>query len=208
MASPAISLSWSSSSWLNNRTLSRNTNEGIKISDKSSAFVILAQKKAKKTRKIILIEDVTDVGKKGQLLDVKAGFYRNFLHPTGKARIVTPVLLKEMKIEEERIEAEKKRVKEEALQLARIFETVGAFKVKRKGGKGKQIFGSVTAQDLVDIIKAQLQRDIDKRIVSLPEIRETGEYIAELKLHPEISAQVRLNDENHESSNRIGQVQA
>ncbi|KAD5508665.1 hypothetical protein E3N88_16368 [Mikania micrantha] len=204
MASPAISLSWSSSSWLNNRALSRNTNEGIKISDKSSAFVILAQKKAKKTRKIILIEDVTDVGKKGQLLDVKAGFYRNFLHPTGKARIVTPVLLKEMKIEEERIEAEKKRVKEEALQLARIFETVGAFKVKRKGGKGKQIFGSVTAQDLVDIIKAQLQRDIDKRIVSLPEIRETGEYIAELKLHPEISAQ----DENHESSNRIGQVQA
>ncbi|KAL8255632.1 hypothetical protein R6Q59_030699 [Mikania micrantha] len=193
MASPAISLSWSSSSWLNNRALSRNTNEGIKISDKSSAFVILAQKKAKKTRKIILIEDVTDVGKKGQLLDVKAGFYRNFLHPTGKARIVTPVLLKEMKIEEERIEAEKKRVKEEALQLARIFETVGAFKVKRKGGKGKQIFGSVTAQDLVDIIKAQLQRDIDKRIVSLPEIRETGEYIAELKLHPEISAQVRLN---------------
>ncbi|KAI3823276.1 hypothetical protein L1987_04709 [Smallanthus sonchifolius] len=193
MASPAVSLSWNSSSWLNNCTLTRNTNEGIKISDKSSAFVILAQKKAQKTRMIILTEDVTDVGKKGQLLDVKAGFYRNFLHPTGKARIVTPVLLKEMKIEEERIEAEKKWAKEEALQLARIFETVGAFKVKRKGGKGKQIFGSVTAQDLVDIIKAQLQRDIDKRIVSLPEIRETGEYIAELKLHPEVSAQVRLN---------------
>ncbi|KAJ0941279.1 putative ribosomal protein L9 [Helianthus annuus] len=194
MASPAVTLSWNSSSWLNNRTLTRTTNEGTtKISDKASTFLVLAQKKAKKTRKIILIEDVTDVGKKGQLLDVKAGFYRNFLHPTGKARIVTPVLLKEMKVEEERIEAEKKRVKEEALQLARIFETVGAFKVKRKGGKGKLIFGSVTAQDLVDIIKAQLQRDIDKRIVSLPEIRETGEYIAELKLHPDVTAQVRLN---------------
>ncbi|KAK1435116.1 hypothetical protein QVD17_00876 [Tagetes erecta] len=184
-------LSWSSSSWLNNRTLTTpTTNQPIK---QPSSLLVLAQKKAKKTRKIILIEDVTDVGKKGQLLDVKAGFYRNFLHPTGKARIVTPLLLKEMKVEEERIEAEKKRVKEEALQLARIFETVGAFKVKRKGGKGKQIFGSVTAQDLVDIIKAQLQRDIDKRIVSLPEIRETGEYIAELKLHPDVSAQVRLN---------------
>ncbi|KAI3679466.1 hypothetical protein L2E82_51377 [Cichorium intybus] len=193
MASPAASLSWNSSSWLTNRTLTRSTNEGARISDKGSPFVVFAQKKAKKTRKIILIEDVTDVGKKGQLLDVKAGFYRNFLHPSGKARIVTPILLKEMKVEEERIEAEKKRVKEEALQLARIFETVGAFKVKRKGGKGKQIFGSVTAQDLVDIIKAQLQRDIDKRVVSLPEIRETGEYIAELKLHPDVTAQVRLN---------------
>ncbi|KAI3822831.1 hypothetical protein L1987_10430 [Smallanthus sonchifolius] len=94
MASPAASLSWNSSSWLNNRTLTTTTNEGIRIPDKSSAFVILAQKKAKKTRKIILTDDVTDVGKKGQLLDVKAGFYRNFLHPTGKARIVTPVLLK------------------------------------------------------------------------------------------------------------------
>ncbi|GLT81733.1 hypothetical protein SLE2022_001680 [Rubroshorea leprosula] len=103
------------------------------------------------------------------------------------------VLRREMKMEEERIEAEKKRVKEEAQQLALIFETVGAFKVKGKGGKGKQISGSVTTQDLVDIIKAQLQRDVDKRIVYLPEIRETGEYIAELKLHPEVTAQFRVN---------------
>ncbi|CAL9129276.1 unnamed protein product [Musa textilis] len=154
---------------------------------------VLAQKKARKIRKIILKEDVTELGKKGDLLDVKAGYYRNFLLPTGKARLVTPLLLKEMRIEEERIEAEKQRVKEEAQQLALIFQTVGAFKVKRKGGKGKQIFGTVTAQDLVDIIKAQLNRDVDKRIVSLPEIRETGEYVAELKLHPEVSAIVRLN---------------
>ncbi|KAH6772717.1 ribosomal protein L9 [Perilla frutescens var. frutescens] len=141
---------------------------------------------------VILKEDVTALGKKGHLMDVKAGFFRNYLLPMGIAQIVTPQLLKEMKMEDERIEAEKKRVKEEAQQLARIFETVGAFKVKRKGGKGKQIFGSVTVQDLVDIIKAQLQRDVDKRIVSLPEIRETGEYTAELKLHPDVTARVRL----------------
>ncbi|CAN4120398.1 unnamed protein product [Withania somnifera] len=141
---------------------------------------------------IILKEDITELGKKGELLDVKAGFFRNYLLPMGKAQIVTPQLIKEMKMEDERIEAEKKRVKDEAQQLARIFETVGAFKVKRKGGKGKQIFGSVTAQDLVDIIKAQIQRDVDKKIVTLPEIRETGEYVAELKLHPEVTARVRL----------------
>lgn len=191
MASTASTLSWSSSSWL--KSFGGNSNETSKLSDRRTALVILAQKKAKKTRKVILKEDVEYLGKMGQLLDVKAGFYRNFLLPTGKAQIVTPILLKEMRMEEERIEAEKKRVKEEAQQLALIFETVGAFKVKRKGGKGKQIFGSVTAQDLVDIIKAQLQRDVDKRIVSLPEIRETGEYIAELKLHPEVTARVRLN---------------
>uniref|UniRef100_A0A2P2JLI0 Large ribosomal subunit protein bL9c n=1 Tax=Rhizophora mucronata TaxID=61149 RepID=A0A2P2JLI0_RHIMU len=131
---------------------------GPKLPFRRMAMEVMAQKKAKKTRKIILKEDVADLGKKGQLLDVKAGYYRNYLLPMGMAQIVTPLLLKEMRIEEERIEAEKKRVKEEAEQLALIFETIGSFKVKRKGGKGKQIFGSVTTQDLADIIKAQLQR--------------------------------------------------
>lgn len=189
MASSAAStLCWTSSSFL--QSFSSPTNEATKLPEKKTVLVVFAQKKAKK---IILKEDVADLGKKGQLLDVKAGYFRNYLLPMGKAQIVTPLLLKEMRMEEERIEAEKKRVKEEAQQLALIFETVGAFKVRRKGGKGKQIFGSVTAQDLVDIIKAQLQRDVDKRIVSLPEIRETGEYIAELRLHPEVTARVRLN---------------
>ncbi|KAF3659781.1 50S ribosomal protein L9, chloroplastic [Capsicum annuum] len=182
-------LSWSSSFC----SLAKITNaENTKLSERSSILTIVAQKKTKKIRKIILTEDITQLGKKGELLDVRAGFFRNYLLPTGKAQIVTAALIKEMKMEEERIEAEKQRVKDEAQQLARIFETVGAFKVKRKGGKGKQIFGSVTAQDLVDIIKAQIQRDVDKKIVTLPEIRETGEYIAELKLHPEVTARVRL----------------
>jgi len=189
MASTASTVSWSSS-WLN--SLGGNLSEATKLSDRRTALVVFAQKKAAKTRKIILKEDVADLGKIGQLLDVKAGYYRNYLLPMGKAQIVTPALLKEMRMEEERIEAEKTRAKDEAQQLALSFETVGAFKVRRKGGKGKQIFGSVTAQDLVDIIKAQLQRDVDKRIVSLPEIRETGEYIAELRLHPEVIARVRL----------------
>ncbi|XP_057956009.1 large ribosomal subunit protein bL9c [Malania oleifera] len=192
MASTAATLSWSSSSWL--QSFGKNMNEPTPLPDRGSITVaVVAQKKAKKTRKIILKEDVAELGKIGQLVDVKAGYYRNYLLPTGKAQIVTPLLLREMRMEGERIEAEKKRVKEEAQQLALAFETIGALKVKRKGGKGKLIFGSVTSQDLVDIIKAQLQRDVDKRIVSLPEIRETGEYIAELKLHPEVTARVRLS---------------
>ncbi|CAH2065400.1 unnamed protein product [Thlaspi arvense] len=191
-SSTALSLSWSSSLCSSHR-FNGVANETLKLSQGRSTLEVVAQKKTKKLRKVILKEDVLDLGKQGQLLDVTAGFFRNFLLPTGKAQLMTPILLKEMKMEDERIEAEKQRVKEEAQQLALVFETVGAFKVKRKGGKGKQIFGSVTAQDLVDIIKAQLQRDIDKRIVSLPEIRETGEYIAELKLHPDVTARVRLN---------------
>ncbi|KAG0498674.1 hypothetical protein HPP92_003365 [Vanilla planifolia] len=193
-AMAAISqLCYSSSCLLSLRTGKILDGECPNGAAKSRSFTVLAQKKVKKIRKIILKEDMPNVGKKGEMLEVRAGFYRNYLLPMGKAQIVTPLLLKEMRMEEERIEAEKRRVKEEAQQLALVFETIGAFKVKRKVGKGKQIFGSVTTQDLVDIIKAQLNRDVDKRIISLPEIRETGEYVAELKLHPEVTAKVRIN---------------
>ncbi|GJT09153.1 50S ribosomal protein L9, chloroplastic [Tanacetum coccineum] len=91
----------------------------LSFSDFSPARYVAGEKRAgergfccsvcwKGLHKIILIEYVTDVGKKGQLLDVKARFYRNFLQPSGKARIVTTDLIKEMKVEEEIIEAEKK----------------------------------------------------------------------------------------------------
>ncbi|KAL9293840.1 putative ribosomal protein L9 [Arabidopsis thaliana] len=167
-SSTALSLSWSSSPcW--SHSFNGGANETLKVSERRFNFEVVSQKKAKKLRKVILKEDVTDLGKQGQLLDVKAGFFRNFLLPTGKAQLMTPLLLKELKMEDERIEAEKQRVKEEAQQLAMVFQTVGAFKVKRKGG------------------------DIDKRLVSLPEIRETGEYIAELKLHPDVTARVKIN---------------
>uniref|UniRef100_A0A7C9D0D3 Large ribosomal subunit protein bL9c n=1 Tax=Opuntia streptacantha TaxID=393608 RepID=A0A7C9D0D3_OPUST len=176
MSSTASTLSSCSSSLF--QLFAGATNKSQKsLNNGRVVLPVVAQKKTKKIRKIILKEDMPNVGVKGQLLKVRAGFYRNFLLPMGKAQLVTPDLLKEMKMEEERIEAEKKRVKEEAQQLARIFETVGAFKIKRKGGKGKQIFG----------------RDVDKKIVSLPEIRETGEYVALLKLHPEVTARVRIN---------------
>uniref|UniRef100_A0A803QMV7 Large ribosomal subunit protein bL9c n=1 Tax=Cannabis sativa TaxID=3483 RepID=A0A803QMV7_CANSA len=114
----STTLSWSSSTWVQSFSTGKVFKEPTKLSDKRATFLILAQKKAKKTRAIILKEDVSELGKKGQLLNVKAGFYRNYLLPTGKAQIVTPDLVKEMKMEEERIEAEKKRVKEEAEQLA------------------------------------------------------------------------------------------
>uniref|UniRef100_A0A0E0K726 Large ribosomal subunit protein bL9c n=1 Tax=Oryza punctata TaxID=4537 RepID=A0A0E0K726_ORYPU len=156
---------------------------------RAPSLLVVAQGKVKKYRQVILTDDIAEVGKKGDTLKVRAGFYRNFLLPKGKATLLTPEVLKEMQLEQERIEAEKKRVKEEAQQLARVFETIGAFKVPRKVFL---LFYSVTAQDLVDIIKSQLNRDVDKRLVTVPEIREIGEYIAEIKLHPEVTAQICL----------------
>ncbi|KAH9327542.1 hypothetical protein KI387_007720, partial [Taxus chinensis] len=156
--------------------------------------IITANKKAPKIRQIVLTEDVSKVGQKGELVAVKAGFYRNYLAPRGQAQLATPKYLKELRLEQERKEAEKRRVREEYELLASTLESAGVLKVKRKTvGKGKQIFGRVTEQDLSDIIKAQIQRDIDKRIITIPEIREVGQYVAEIKLHSEVTARVRIN---------------
>lgn len=154
---------------------------------------IIAQKKVQKRTQIVLKQDVKFLGKTGELLSVKRGYYRNYLYPYGKAQIATPEFLKELRLEEERKEAEKRKIKEAAESDALMFKTIGMFNCRRKLGKGKQIFGTVTTQDLVDIIKAQTSRDFDKRDITLPEIREIGEYVAEIKLHPEVIAKVRLN---------------
>ncbi|KAG8051616.1 hypothetical protein GUJ93_ZPchr0001g30398 [Zizania palustris] len=66
-------------------------------------LVIVAQGKVKKYRQIILTDDIAEVGKKGDTLKVRAGFSRNFLLPKGNAQLLTPEVLKEMQLEQERI---------------------------------------------------------------------------------------------------------
>ncbi|KAI5071596.1 hypothetical protein GOP47_0013847 [Adiantum capillus-veneris] len=157
-------------------------------------FEIVSQKKVQKKTQIVLKQDVPLLGKTGQLMTVKRGYFRNYLYPFGKAQVATPEFLKAIRLEEEKKEAEKQKLKEAAETDALMFKTIGLFNCRRKtSGKGKQIFGTVTTQDLVDIIKAQTGRDFDKREMTLPEIRETGEYVAEIKLHPEVIGKVRLN---------------
>ncbi|KAG6543112.1 hypothetical protein Mapa_015361 [Marchantia paleacea] len=161
--------------------------------EKSGSLLIVSDKKVQKRRQIVLTEDIPSLGKTGELLSVKTGYFRNYLYPTGKAKIATAELLKSIKLEAERVAAEKRKIKEEAENIARQFQAVGFFNVRRRGGQGKQIFGSVTAQDVVDIIRAQTGRDVDKRVVTVPEIREVGQYTVEVKLHPEVIAPVKIN---------------
>ncbi|KAG0561910.1 hypothetical protein M758_9G118200 [Ceratodon purpureus] len=155
---------------------------------------VVADKRVQKRRQVILTEDVEYLGKTGALLAVKTGYFRNFLYPTGKAKLATPEILKAIRKEEDRKEEERKAVKAEAEGVARLLQNAGVFTLRRKrGGQGKQIFGSVTSQDIVDIIRANTKQEVDKREVTVPEVREIGQYVVEIKLHPEVIAQVKIN---------------
>ncbi|KAJ3672204.1 hypothetical protein LUZ60_006925 [Juncus effusus] len=171
--------------------LSRNSSTSSRSNHR--VLRIEANKRAKKIRQVILREDLQGIGSVGDQVKVKAGFYRNYLLPTGKADILSAKMLKEMQMEKDRIEAEKRRVKEDAEQLAAVLQSIGPFKVRRKTTIGKLISGSVSSQDVADIIKSQVNRDIEKDNVIIPEINEIGEYIAEVILHEDVSARVRVN---------------
>eukprot|EP00897_Mesotaenium_endlicherianum_P001592 jgi/Mesen1/1460/ME000132S00412 len=158
-----------------------------------AAPLVVAQGKAPKRKQIILIKDVPQLGKEGQLVTVKRGYFRNFLYPFGKAKNATPEILKAIEDEKRAAEEAKRVEKEAAEKIARQLQTIGGLTVRRKSATGKTFFGSVTETDIADIIKANTGREIEKKNIVLPSIKETGQYVVEIKLHAEVIAQVKVN---------------
>lgn len=169
------------------------SNVRLPAATRSPAVTVVAEKKVVKKKQIILTKNVPNVGSQGDLIAVRLGFFRNYLFPQGLAKTATPQVLRAIKEEQERQERERLAVLDAARKLARQFQTIGGFTVRRKAGAGKAFFGSVTKLDLVDIIKANTGKDMKKDDIELPEIKEVGEYVAQVKLHPEVIAEVRIN---------------
>lgn len=139
---------------------------------------------------VILLQDVEKVGDKHTIVSVKNGFGRNYLIPKGMAIIAN---------ETNRSRLEELKQKEAEVEAARLaeFQAVAAklegqvLKIGAKAGTSGKIFGSVTNVQLAQALKDQLDIDIDRRKVIMPEeIKELGSYHAHLDLHPEVEAKV------------------
>ncbi|MCB9249040.1 MAG: 50S ribosomal protein L9 [Ignavibacteriales bacterium] len=140
--------------------------------------------------KIILRKNYDQLGKIGDLVDVKNGFARNFLLPRQIAYIATKGNVRSL--EEEKHQLAKKEVKE--LEAAKILgaelETV-SITIPVKVGEEDKIFGSVTSQMIADALKEK-KYDIDRRKIDLEEpIRALGIYSVNVKLHPEVTTIVK-----------------
>jgi large subunit ribosomal protein L9 len=141
---------------------------------------------------LVLNQDVIKLGKMGDLVEVAPGYARNYLLPQGMAYRATPGILKQV---ERRRELERQRLAElkiEASKQKKILEAVEAYTIAMQVGENDAIFGSVTAQDIADAIKAATSQDVDRRHIHVPEVRKIGDYTAEVKLHPEVTAVVQL----------------
>jgi large subunit ribosomal protein L9 len=141
---------------------------------------------------VILSKTVDKLGRNGDLLEVAPGYARNYLIPQGMAIAATPGLLRQVEQrrakEQERLLAEKQAA--EARKTA--LQTVGRFIIQKQVGEAEAIFGTVTTQDVVDAIKAATNQEVDRRGITLPEISKVGFYKAQVKIHPEVTAEVEI----------------
>ncbi|NLY45941.1 MAG: 50S ribosomal protein L9 [Tissierella sp.] len=143
--------------------------------------------------KVILLKDVKDLGKAGELVNSKTGYARNFLFPKGLAIEATPANLKQWEEEQEKMEAKRQKEKEEALELKAKIEKI-TVELKGKGGEGGRLFGSITSKDIADKLKKQYKLDIDKKKIELKDnIKSAGVTNVDIRVYPEITANLKVN---------------
>ncbi len=139
--------------------------------------------------KLILKQDVAGTGKKGQLVNVSDGYGRNFLLPKGLAMEANAQAMGELKSKqaaaEHRAAVEKQTAQETAQKLNE--KTV---KLVAKAGQGGRLFGSVTSKEVAEAIKKEFGVELDKRKISMDDVKAFGSYTAQVKLHPGITATV------------------
>ncbi|MGC9525278.1 MAG: 50S ribosomal protein L9 [Limnospira sp.] len=142
---------------------------------------------------VVLTKDVSKLGREGDLVDVAPGYARNYLLPQSFAVRATPGILRQV---ERRREEERQRLielKKEAEAQKTALETVGRFTISKQAGEGEAIFGTVTASELAEAIQAATGKEVDRREITLPDISKTGFYKAQIKLHPEVTAEVEVH---------------
>jgi len=142
--------------------------------------------------KVILLEDVKGVGKKGQLINAADGHARNYLLPRKFAIEATEHNLRELEDKKKAVENRKRKDYLEALELKKKLENTGITVHVKTGGSGK-LFGSVTNKEVADALALQ-GLAIDKKKITVPEpIKTLGEKTVDIKLYTDVTANVKVN---------------
>lgn len=141
--------------------------------------------------KVILREDVQNLGKSGEVVTVKDGFGRNFLLPRELAVLANEKNVRQLEHDRGVIAARQAKLKDSAQAEAGQLQSV-QLKIARKVGEQDKLYGSVTALDIAEALAAQGKR-IDRRSIHLPEpIKTIGSHEVEVRLHRDVSAKVRV----------------
>jgi len=141
--------------------------------------------------KVILKEDVKSLGKMGEVVNVSDGYARNYLIPKGLAVDATTKNIKALEHEKKVIELRAQKLRNQAKAEAERLSSM-VLTIRAKAGEEEKLFGSITTMDIADALKAE-GIEIDRKKIVLDEpIKRLGEYMVSVRLHPEETAQLKI----------------
>jgi large subunit ribosomal protein L9 len=144
------------------------------------------------TMKLILTQEVTGLGSSGDTVEVKGGYGRNYLLPRGLAIVATRGAEKQVDSLRRARAARDVRSLEEAQALAGRLNGMSV-RVPARSGAGGRLFGRVTTADVATAVTEAGGPELDRRRIELPSsIKTTGEHTVAVRLHPEVTAQLRI----------------
>ena len=141
--------------------------------------------------KVLLKQDVKGQGKAGQVVNVSDGYARNFLFPRQLAVPADSQVMNELRTKEEAAQYHARVEKEAALNAAAALKGK-TVKISAKAGNGGRLFGAVTTKEVADALEKQFGIKVDKRKITMDDIKSYGSYTAEVKLHSGVVAQVTV----------------
>ena len=141
--------------------------------------------------KVILLQDVKKIGKKGDVIEASDGYARNFLFPRKLAQEASDSNMHILNNKKENERKQKLAELEAAQKLA--GELKGKeITIKAKAGDSGKLFGAITSKDVAELIKTQYKIEVDKKKIVMDTIKLAGGYEIEVKLYPEVSTKMKV----------------
>ena len=142
--------------------------------------------------KVILLEDVKSLGKKGEIVNVSDGYARNFVLPKKLGVEANSANMNDLKLKKANADKVAQEQYEAAQELAKVLETKEVV-LTMKSGEGGRAFGSVSSKEMAAAAKSQCGLELDKKKIQLPEaIKALGVYEVGVKLHPKVTGKLKV----------------
>ena len=142
--------------------------------------------------KVILLQDVKALGKKGEIVNVNDGYARNFILPKKLGLEATGKNLNDLKLQKANEEKVAQQILDEAKELGKKIEA-GKVELAIKIGEGGRAFGSVSSKEIAVAVNDQMGYDIDKKKIQLKDaIKALGTHTVPVKLHPKVTAELKV----------------
>ena len=143
--------------------------------------------------KVILLEDVKSLGKKGEVVNVSDGYARNFIFKKNLGLEANGKNLNDLKLQKQNEEKVAQEHLEAAQELAKKLEAAKV-ELKIKTGEGGRTFGSVSSKEIAIAVKEQLGYDLDKKKIQIKEaIRTPGMHLVPVKLHQKVTTELKVH---------------